>query len=231
MTSIFSHRPAVATTLPVQNIRVSTQAVQTLEWKEMDVQTQGNLSVPSSLMWSVICVSTLCASRLHCVHMMWPVISELWSLSVTTVSCTKMAEPTMMSFLWTLVDQRNHPLGVGADFPRGRGAPCSLWGRDYSVDSIFDFVAIYVICLFILNASPHILLFFTFSYFSPPLLVSFQNRLTHFHATCRKRRLNLALVLCCSTTFLSIGECVLLFVRFSFFHTKPRDWLGEMSPK
>ena len=138
----------------------------------------------------------------------------------------------MMSFLWTLVDQRNHPLGVGADFPRGRGAPCSLWGRDYSVDSIFDFVAIYVICLFILNASPHVLLFFTFSYFSPPLLVvSFQNRLTHFHATCRKRRLNLALVLCCSTTFLSISECVLLFVRFSFFHTKPRDWLGETSPK
>jgi len=33
-------------------------------------------------------------------------------------------------------------------------------------------------------------------------------------------------ILCCSTSVL-IGECVLLLYSVLFFHTKPRDWLGE----
>ena len=33
-------------------------------------------------------------------------------------------------------------------------------------------------------------------------------------------------ILCCST-FVLIGECVLLLCLILFFHAKPRDWLGE----
>ena len=55
-----------------------------------------------------------------------------------------------------------------------------------------------------------------------------------FEAGFCERRLNLALffvfILCCSIFFPLMNACFCC-VRFSFFHTKPRDWLWEMSPK
>ena len=33
-------------------------------------------------------------------------------------------------------------------------------------------------------------------------------------------------ILCCGA-FLLIGECVLLLRKVTFFHIKPRNWLGE----
>jgi len=58
-----------------------------------------------------------------------------------------------------------------------------------------------------------------------------KNRPSHFQAGCRKRRLILALVsvFILSCTFLLIGECVLLLCWVLFFHTKPRDWLWNVS--
>jgi len=54
-----------------------------------------------------------------------------------------------------------------------------------------------------------------------------------FQAGCR-RRLNLALVfdVDCDVVhlFVLIGECVLLLLSFFvLFHTKPRDWLGNVA--
>jgi len=72
---------------------------------------------------------------------------------------------------------------------------------------------------------PH-LFFFIFSL----RIVSFRTDPFRFQAGCCKRRLNLALV------FLWLFSAVLHFwlmnacfccIRFSFFHTKPRDWLGK----
>ena len=75
-----------------------------------------------------------------------------------------------------------------------------------------------------------------FPYLSPPYL-SFPSRIDPlcFQAGCRKRRLNLALVFLC--LFCSVIRFFWLVnvcfgcIRFSFFHTKPRDWLGETSLK
>ena len=72
-----------------------------------------------------------------------------------------------------------------------------------------------MVCLFILYASSLILFSSLFPYLSPPYL-SFPLRTDplRFEGRCHKRQLNLAIVLlclflCCST-FVSIGECVLL---------------------
>jgi len=56
-----------------------------------------------------------------------------------------------------------------------------------------------------------------------------------FQIGCRKRRLNLALVFCVyfGLWYISIDWWMRAFVALGlvFFHTKPRDWLGEKSPK
>ena len=86
-----------------------------------------------------------------------------------------------------------------------------------TLDSIFDFGAIYIVWLFISYTSPLMLFSSLFPYLSPPLL-TFPLRIDplHFQARCRKRQLNLGLVfffiLCCST-FLLIDECVLLLCQ------------------
>jgi len=49
-----------------------------------------------------------------------------------------------------------------------------------------------------------------------------------FQAGCRKRRLNLSLVFLCLFCVVVHFFCCVLF---SFFHTRPRDWLDETSPK
>jgi len=47
-----------------------------------------------------------------------------------------------------------------------------VWAPGHSaLDSIFDFGAIYIVCLFILCSSPLTVFFLLFSYSSPPLLV------------------------------------------------------------
>ena len=76
----------------------------------------------------------------------------------------------------------------------------------------------------------------SFTFFLTYLLpyLSFPLRIDplRLQAGCRKRRLNLALVfLCLFSSFLLIGECTLLLCYVWFFRTKPRDWLGETSPK
>jgi len=75
-----------------------------------------------------------------------------------------------------------------------------------------------------------------FPYLSPPLLI-FPLRIDPLHVQtgCRKRRLNLALVFLCLFCvvmhFFWLVNACFCCVRFRFFHTKPRDWLKETSPK
>jgi len=91
-------------------------------------------------------------------------------------------------------------------------APC---GRRGVMHPWFDFsFQRYIVCLFISYTSPLIFfLHFFLSYLLPYLSFPLKIDPLYFQATCRKRRLNLGLVfvfiLCCST-FLLIGECVLL---------------------
>ena len=107
----------------------------------------------------------------------------------------------------------------------------------------------YINCLFVylINFLPHfipsLLLSLCFlSYLFTSLLVYFLTYLFtpsrtdpfHFQAGGHRRRPNLALVfcvliLCCSIFFTDV--CLLWLCLFSFFSTKPRDWLGRTSPK
>jgi len=68
-------------------------------------------------------------------------------------------------------------------------------------------------------------------FLSFPLIID----LLRFQARCRKRWLNLDLVFlclfCAAVNFFWWMNVWFCCVGFSFFHTKPRDWLGEMSPK
>jgi len=94
------------------------------------------------------------------------------------------------------------------------------------------YVYIYIVCLFISYAS-HLSFSSLFHYLSPPLLIfSFENRPALFRY--RKRQLNLASVFClfCVVVhFFWLVNACFCCVRFSFFHTKPSDWLVETSPK
>jgi len=107
-------------------------------------------------------------------------------------------------------------------------APCGLQGI---MRPWFDFWfqrSIYIVCLFIIY-----LFFFTFfltyllPYLSFPLRIDF----LRFQAGCRKRQLNLALVFFVLWYILFDWWMHVFVVRFSFFHTRPRDWLGETSLK
>ena len=77
-----------------------------------------------------------------------------------------------------------------------------------------------------------------FPYLSPPVLV-FTLRIDplRFQAGCCKRWLKLALFfciynLCCITFFwLANARCCCVVLGLVLFHTKPRDWLGETSPR
>jgi len=95
----------------------------------------------------------------------------------------------------------------------------------------FDFLFWrYVYCLLVyIVCFPTYLSFFTFSL----LKKSFENRPAPFQAGCHERRLNPSLVfmfiLCCST-FLSIGESVLLLLGLVFPYQTKR-LVGETSPK
>jgi len=97
--------------------------------------------------------------------------------------------------------------------------------------------ALYAVCLFILYDSPLILFYSLFPYLSPLLLTSFPLRIDPlcFQAGCRKRRLSLALVFvwlfCVVVHFFWLVNACFCCVRFSFFHTEARDWLGETPPK
>jgi len=69
-----------------------------------------------------------------------------------------------------------------------------------------------------------------FPYLSPPLLIFSFDRSAPFPGRMSyKRRLNLALVFLC--LFCVVVHFFWLVNWFSFFHTKPRDWAGETSPK
>ena len=103
-------------------------------------------------------------------------------------------------------------------------APCRLRGIMCPY-LIFDFGTtwyVYFVCLFISYVFPltfflHLFLTYLLPYLYFPLTVD----LLRFQVRCHKRRLNLALVFLCLYIY---------YVRFSFFHTQPRDWLGETSP-
>jgi len=84
---------------------------------------------------------------------------------------------------------------------------------------------------------PPLILFSSFflTYLLPYL--SFPSRIDplHFRPRCRKRQLNLAFVFLCLFCvvvhlFWSVNASFCC-VRFSFFYTKPRAWLGETSLK
>jgi len=113
---------------------------------------------------------------------------------------------------------------------------CAGCGPLCALDSIFDFGAIYIFCLFISYAYPLILFFhFFLTYLLPYLYFPLRTDLLRFQAGCRKRTLNLAFVFLCVfclvVHFFWLVNARFCCVRVSFFRTKPRDWLGETSPK
>jgi len=96
--------------------------------------------------------------------------------------------------------------------------------------------ALYVLFLFISYASPLIFFCSLFLTYLLPYL-SFLLRIDPllFQAGCRKRWLYLALdfcvLFCVVVRFFWLLNACFCRVGFSFFHTKSRDWLGEVSPK
>ena len=115
-----------------------------------------------------------------------------------------------------------------------------MWAPVHNAPLIwFLMLALYFFaCLY--RTLPH--LFFSLHFFLTYLLsyLSFPLRIDpiSFQAGCRKRLLNLAFnffvfILCCRLVlhFFWLVNAWFCCVKFSFFHTKPRDWLGETSQK
>jgi len=94
---------------------------------------------------------------------------------------------------------------------------CPVWALRHNAPLIrFLMLALYILFAFAL-----ILFSSLFPYLSPPLLIfSFENRPTPF-----------CVFLCVVVHFFWLVNACFCCFRFSFFHTKPRDWLGETSLK
>ena len=118
------------------------------------------------------------------------------------------------------------------DFNTQQSAP---WLRDVMCPSFDFWFRCYIHCLLVYFVGFSTYPFFlSFSLLISSLTYLFLLRIDplRLQAVCHKRRLNLALVFWVYlSSFPLISDCVLLCVSFSFFHTKPRDWLGETSPK
>jgi len=102
---------------------------------------------------------------------------------------------------------------------------------DWSVCERDGLISIWLWMLFSRHNRSSFLHFFP--YLSPPLLVlSFENRPTPFPGRMSWKATKPGFsFLCLFSSFLLIGECTLLLCYVWFFRTKPRDWLGETSPK
>jgi len=89
----------------------------------------------------------------------------------------------------------------------------------------------YIYCLLVYIACfPFYPFFFTFTYLSFPLLIfSFENRPASFPSRCRRRRWTW--LFCVVVHFFWLVNVCFCCVRFSFFHTEPRDLPGEISLK
>ena len=103
--------------------------------------------------------------------------------------------------------------------------------------SIFNFGAIYILFACLYRTLPHLSfsLHFFLTYLLPYLSFPLKIDLLCFQAGCCKRRLNHALVFMClfcvAVHFFWLLNACFCCGRFSFFHAKPRDWLGVTSPK
>jgi len=92
-------------------------------------------------------------------------------------------------------------------------------------------LSLYCLLLYIVCSFP----IYPFSSFFP--YSSFPLRIypLRFQAGCRKRRrkpgFSFSCLFCVAEHFFWLANACFCFVGFSFFHAKPRDWLGEMSPK
>jgi len=101
----------------------------------------------------------------------------------------------------------------------------------------FDFlISVLLYCLLVFIARfPTYRFFFTFSLLISSLTYLFRIDPLCYEAGCRKRQLNLVLVFLClfcalMLFFWSVSACFCC-VRFSFFYTKSRNWLGKTSLK
>ena len=93
--------------------------------------------------------------------------------------------------------------------------------------------ALYILFAGLYRTLPHLSFFSSpFPYLSPPLFI-FSRRIDslRFKAGCCKRQLNLALVFCVVVHFFWLVNACFCCVAFSFYRTRPTDWLGEMCPK
>ena len=118
---------------------------------------------------------------------------------------------------------------------RTRGTnPVRSLGRNAPLIWLFDFGAIILFaCLY--RMLPHLSFFLHFFLTYLLSYLSFQNWPALYEAGCRKRQLNLLLVFLClfcalMLFFWSVSACFCC-VRFSFFYTKSRNWLGKTSLK
>ena len=96
--------------------------------------------------------------------------------------------------------------------------------------------ALYILFAYLYHMLPHFSFFhFFLTYLLPYSSFPLRTDPLWFQARCHKRRLNLALVFlysfCVIVHFFWLANACFCCVRFSFFHTKPRDCLGETSPK
>jgi len=114
-------------------------------------------------------------------------------------------------------------------------APCLLGHNAPFIR--FLILALYLLFACLYRMLPHLSFFLHFflTFLLPYLSFPLRIDPLHFQAGCHKRRLNLALGFLCSFCvvvhfFWLVNACICC-VRFGFFHTKPRDWLGETSPK
>ena len=99
----------------------------------------------------------------------------------------------------------------------------------------FSFRRYYCLLVYIVCFTTSFFLHFLLTYLLPYWFFSFENIYPlRFQTGWRKRRLNLAVVLhlfCVVVRFFWLVNACFCCVRFSFFRTKPRDRLGETSPK
>ena len=192
--------------------------------------------------------------RLHCMHCQdvaycYTMLHIPWSLCVSSVCWAHLwavqNDWTIgMPFGWlTYVGPRNSAFDRGAywchlantiELSMCSVAPCGLRGimRPW-LNFLFQCYILFA-CLY--RRLPH--LFFFSSLFLTYLLPysSFPLRIDPlcFQTRCRNGRLNMVSFLCLFCVvmhFFWLVNAYFCCVRFSFFHTKPRDWLGETSLK
>jgi len=136
-------------------------------------------------------------------------------------NCCIMISLLLLSLL--LLYLRHSSCGLNPVWDPGLNAPLI----QFLISALFILFA----CLYRMLPSPLIL----FSSFFPYLSFTLRIDPLCFQAGCLKRQLNLALVFLCLfcvvVHFFWLVNTCFCCVGLVFFNTRPRDWLGETSPK